>query len=1608
MAKKSKGGEKEKKKTRKQLKAEKKAAEAAAAAALAEAEAIRLKAEEEQERARLEEEAAVAAEMARLEEIRAAEVAAQKKREKRQRVRKGMMAWAQHMRMDEDQVRRRAARERLRAHRQRISVTVVEAKLWESHPFHVSCAVTCTPGEITRTTSTLHGACAHPVWHSRAPGVTLPARRLWAGAEMEGDPLAEPTAEGETLTFEIGDSFRMGIIPTLTIEVMDGSRGTVAYATLPLSTPSVQRRHFLDPETAARRAVEAEVERRKAAQEAEKAALKRRQLEAPKVALIELIIATAARLADLEPESDSMVKLRAELQDVKLEALKKRALREGVDRFEMLEATEAAVAGVNTLALENQDRQDGSESGSDDEKHGNEVAADGEKRPGSRNSNKGGATTSRASTPKPSSRSGSRPGSRSGTPKSSRAGTPKPGSRPGSRAGTPKKPGSRAGSRKGSRSGTPKKNSKAPKKKKKKSKHAKLDVVGVTKALSVFQNGNWFDIGYNLEDELRWLDVAVWLPLRTPGSEGDPTQDGAAGKVFLRLKSCGPEVDESQISPQLTAPTEPPLPRGWATGDLDDGSTFYYPIGQPEKATKQRPTEPALPLALLPGAVPEMSNLAWNIFHPDRVTAELKMLAAEQAERERKARQAVQLEKVWAEVDQDGSGMLDAIELKTVLLKMGRTDNIDEVLKQIDEDGSGEVDYDEFCEWFQMIDQPSKPIMERNRSTSTGLDGTTVETLSSAPEVRESELRHHVDIDMRQFGMAKIAAGEARVRAIALERRALRLELEKLTVEKAEAEAAHAIAEVKRELDEVLYRLNAHLDEVSNRLNVLQEEEETIKRTNRGELTDEEEASILKLEDLQVAEPSRAAQFLLAGGAHSETAEKLSVEDIEEDREYAELQTKQYSSEDGSTVEQKTLVVPANGESAELTLGYGGDGASEHTMHVSAAVDKHGMAADVAIDFAVDAFDGQRRLFGMPNRLQLAGSVVTVTARSNVSGTALGLFDDCRVKLTLAHCHAGPPKRLRVLHEATAVAGDNIGDSLLVHEWDEPTWSELYRGEALATGPDAGFVSFVAPRPGRYVVARAMVDPKAQRRGAQGDLDRVYILPTPRHSGAKLNLFEPLSFALTAFPAQKDLLDGLVAMASLGDLSSNWPIADGTEQETAPPVFGVSKPRVGGPFVVARGRPVTIEMLLPDRAESGSAARSEEQRKSPSAKGTGSLRGMSPDRQPRRRSPLRSALSSRLSSVRSSISSARSSLSSRVSPLRNSPQRGKPTADPKLQPAGESVLDLTHLPDAVSLLPQAVTSVDWWGQPGAALRLGVRLEADASTVHSSVQLPFQLSLSFQIPKLDTEHLSLSVLLDKKSELDVQTQEQAMILQAAHEEELSAEPAQCLVRFVADGRPWSKMFAGDCLGVHLGEIRADQTSQAQAGAAAEAMLEHRAATKLQKVWRGKVGRAKQLQTLFLQYDYDNSGTLEREEVASLLRKLGATAELANINLTMARMCGMPSVAEDVAMGMAIPSVTTDEFEQWFKKRSAVKDSKEHEEAVFGEIHAQQARAAKALSDARAKEGKVGWHEPLKMLMLVFRAVKDWKKRRREKDYVVELPGAAAALAEEKSQAQVLQP
>ena len=316
----------------------------------------------------------VAAEMARLEEIRAAEVAAQRKKERMRKVRRGMMAWARAQLTDADAMRRQAARVRLCEHRQQITVTVVEAKLWECHPFHVSASITITPGETTRNSTTLHGGGSHPVWHSRAPGVTLPARSLALGSAADADPSQEPTADGETMTFATGDAYRTGAVPTLTIELLDAARGTVVYASLPLDAPGIQQRHFLDTETAAKSTAQGENDRREAAREAEAAALKRATVDAPKRALVDLIIQTAARFAGVEEEHADMLSKRAEISSMKRKALEKEALKTGVNPLDMVEVMDAAKTDALAKLIENKRSDDDGEDEETDEDGDAEVA----------------------------------------------------------------------------------------------------------------------------------------------------------------------------------------------------------------------------------------------------------------------------------------------------------------------------------------------------------------------------------------------------------------------------------------------------------------------------------------------------------------------------------------------------------------------------------------------------------------------------------------------------------------------------------------------------------------------------------------------------------------------------------------------------------------------------------------------------------------------------------------------------------------------------------------------------------------------------------------------------------------------------------------------------------------------------------------------------------------------------------------------------------------------------------------------------------------------------------------------------------------------------------
>ena len=67
-----------------------------------------------------------------------------------------------------------------------------------------------------------------------------------------------------------------------------------------------------------------------------------------------------------------------------------------------------------------------------------------------------------------------------------------------------------------------------------------------------------------------------------------------------------------------------------------------------------------------------------------------------------------QLRKLFAEIDEDGSGLLDRDEVYELAEKLGATlstAELDEAMAEMDEDGSGEVDFDEFAEWFAAAKQ---------------------------------------------------------------------------------------------------------------------------------------------------------------------------------------------------------------------------------------------------------------------------------------------------------------------------------------------------------------------------------------------------------------------------------------------------------------------------------------------------------------------------------------------------------------------------------------------------------------------------------------------------------------------------------------------------------------------------------------------------------------------------------------------------------------------------------------------------------------------------------------------------------------------------------------
>ena len=121
----------------------------------------------------------------------------------------------------------------------------------------------------------------------------------------------------------------------------------------------------------------------------------------------------------------------------------------------------------------------------------------------------------------------------------------------------------------------------------------------------------------------------------------------------------------------------------------------------------------------------------------------------------------------------------------------------------------------------------------------------------------------------------------------------------------------------------------------------------------------------------------------------------------------------------------------------------------------------------------------------------------------------------------------------------------------------------------------------------------------------------------------------------------------------------------------------------------------------------------------------------------------------------------------------------------------------------------------------------------------------------------------------------------------------------------------------------------------------------------------MGRRTQLRALFRQYDFDDSGTLEREEVAALLRKLGAASELAKLDNVMSAMVatgaaldvsGSAERADLVSKGMEIPSVLLEEFESWWNARAEAMRQRSREHSNLWQFKGGSPRGLQSLAGA----------------------------------------------------------
>lgn len=101
--------------------------------------------------------------------------------------------------------------------------------------------------------------------------------------------------------------------------------------------------------------------------------------------------------------------------------------------------------------------------------------------------------------------------------------------------------------------------------------------------------------------------------------------------------------------------------------------------------------------------------------HDDNLLEEL-LASSETGQKVLKQQQERKLKQMWKQIDADGSGELDATELKKVMLLMGRDEkklDMQRVMASIDRDRSGSVSFSEFERWWDKQDRAMQEQLQR-------------------------------------------------------------------------------------------------------------------------------------------------------------------------------------------------------------------------------------------------------------------------------------------------------------------------------------------------------------------------------------------------------------------------------------------------------------------------------------------------------------------------------------------------------------------------------------------------------------------------------------------------------------------------------------------------------------------------------------------------------------------------------------------------------------------------------------------------------------------------------------------------------------------------------